>query len=103
MKIITLILSFYILGLNVLPCTDTRAEFDDTQIEAAFSLDLDHSHSAFDLCPPFCSCHCCHVHTIDFGATAFTPIPNPISKENFSHFESISDGVVFLLLQPPRA
>ncbi|HEA22343.1 MAG TPA: hypothetical protein ENH87_15680 [Pricia antarctica] len=103
MKIIALILSFYILALNALPCSDTRAGFDDTRIEAAFGTDSGHDHGAFDLCPPFCSCHCCHVHTIDFGATAFTPLPSPISKENFSHFEGVSDGVLLSLLQPPRA
>nr|WP_313792101.1 DUF6660 family protein [Muricauda sp. UBA7809] len=105
MKFLTIILSFYFLALNVVPCGDSGTAStakDDAQVVSVMDYDGNHDQDC-ELCSPFCQCHCCHVHTIDFGIIAFTPLPNPISQENFSHFESVSDGVVSSVLQPPRA
>jgi uncharacterized protein DUF6660 len=102
-KIITIILSFYILALNVLPCNDTTVDVNNSQTEVVFSLDWDHNHNASDLCPPFCSCHCCHVHTIDFGSSNFTSINPGIYSEIFAYSDSPGEELTFSLFQPPRA
>jgi len=101
-KIIALIFSFYILALNVLPCNDTNVSTDNQQIEVAFNTDLEHSHTAFDLCPPFCTCHCCHVHTIDFGSSNFEPLISEISSEVLGHSDNLGQDISISLLQPPK-
>ncbi|MCM4158111.1 DUF6660 family protein [Gramella sp. AN32] len=102
MKILAIILSFYILALNALPCDDINTYADNFQTEVAHSGDSDHNQSAFDLCPPFCTCHCCHVHTIDFGASSFEPLTPLVSSEIFGHFDNIGQETTYSLLQPPR-
>jgi len=101
-KIIALIFSFYILALNVLPCNDANLGTDNQQIEVAFNPDLDHSHTALDLCPPFCTCHCCHVHTIDFGSSNFEPLISEISSEVLGHSDNLGLDISHSLLQPPK-
>jgi len=83
-------------------CNDSSIDVDNSQIEATFNTDLDHSHSAFVLCPPFCTCHCCHVHTIDFGSSNFEPIISGISSEVFGHFDNPGQDITHSLLQPPK-
>ena len=101
-KIIAVILSFYILALNALPCNDNSIDADNLQTEVTHSGDSDHSQGVFDLCPPFCTCHCCHVHTIDFGAASFGLLNPQISKKVFGYFQNTGQETIYSILQPPR-
>ena len=101
MKLITLILSIYFLALNVVPCSDAGNVKDDSQVVTVIDFDGDHDQDC-DLCSPFCQCHCCHVHTIDFGIASFEPYKATISKEYFDHFDSLGKGISLSLLQPPQ-
>lgn len=103
-KLLTFIFGLYILTLNALPCTDVNADVvsDTSQTEFVSASNLDHNHSASDLCPPFCTCHCCHVHTVDFGSVNFKPINTEISSKIFIHFDSIGEEPIYSLLDPPR-
>jgi len=100
-KIIALILSFYFLALNALPCSDNGIN-DNSKTEVLSSSNLDHNHTAFDQCPPFCTCHCCHVHTADFASANFKPINTEISSKVFFHFDRIGDEPILSLLDPPK-
>jgi hypothetical protein len=100
-KYIAIILSIYFLALNVVPCSDTGKVKDDTQVVTVTDFDSDHNIDC-ELCSPFCQCHCCHVHTIDFGIASFNPFQDTISKENFSHFDSLGKDIHLSLLQPPK-
>jgi hypothetical protein len=100
-KLLGIILSVYFLALNLVPCSDTGNSKDDTQVISVIDFDGDHDQDC-ELCSPFCQCHCCHVHTIDFGMVDFKPIPDPISQENFSHIDSLSEEITFSLVQPPK-
>ncbi|WP_340066610.1 DUF6660 family protein [Ascidiimonas aurantiaca] len=103
MKIAALILSFYILALNLQPCNDTDFPDDIAQMEVAMDMDLDHSEKgALDLCTPFCTCHCCHVHILDFGLPGFEPIMMDISMEPCIHFDNVGKEFTHSLLQPPQ-
>ncbi|WP_363317812.1 DUF6660 family protein [uncultured Dokdonia sp.] len=102
MKLFTIILSIYFLALNFAPCADTVVDSDDTQIEYSLTADADHEHSDNDLCSPFCQCHCCHVHTINFGLVAFQPLQPAIPHEFFAHFDNLGKDIPHSLLQPPR-
>jgi hypothetical protein len=105
-KIIAVILSFYVLGLNFLACNDDFSSLKtDTEItEVDFQdLDIDHTHDQqADSCSPFCSCHCCHVHTINFNSPEFQPLVSNISSEIFTNFDGLSKEIPHSLLQPPQ-
>ncbi|WP_345740596.1 DUF6660 family protein [Maribacter luteus] len=101
MKLLAVILSIYFLALNVLPCSDTVNAADDTQEVSVIDFNGEHDQEC-ELCSPFCQCHCCHVHTIDFGLAAFEPLQPSITQENFAHFDSLGKDISHSLLQPPR-
>ncbi|MDT0651183.1 MULTISPECIES: DUF6660 family protein [Autumnicola] len=100
MKIFTIILSLYFLALNFAPCSDTVPDSDDTQLEFSQTTDADHNDS--DLCSPFCQCHCCHVHTIDFELMTFEPFQDPISNMILTSFQHHGKDFHTSLFQPPR-
>ncbi|WP_423738321.1 DUF6660 family protein [Christiangramia fulva] len=104
MKLLAFIFGLYVLTLNAFPCTDVNADVvsDNSQTEVIVASNLNHEHSALDLCPPFCTCHCCHVHTVDFGSVIFKPINQQISSKVFLHFDSIGEEPILSLLDPPR-
>jgi len=101
-QLLTFIFGLYVLTLNAFPCTDTDVASGDSQTEVASTSNSDHSHTASDLCPPFCTCHCCHVHTVDFGSVNFKPINTGISSKVFLHFDSLGKEPISSLLDPPR-
>ena len=102
-KIITFILSFYILSLNAVPCSDTGVSVNGSQVEFAIDADMDSSHNdVTDFCSPFCICHCCHVHTIDFGIPDFKLLVAQVSLEPCIHFDNVGKEITHTLLQPPQ-
>ncbi|MAY21308.1 MAG: hypothetical protein CMC74_00825 [Flavobacteriaceae bacterium] len=101
MKFLVVILSFYFLALNVVPCSDAEKINDDSQVVTVTDFEGDHDQDC-ELCSPFCQCHCCHVHTLDFGIASFNPFQDTILKENFSHFDSLGKDIRHSLLQPPK-
>lgn len=102
MKIFTIILSIYFLGLNFVPCGDTDVDSSDVNTELSQIVDANHNHSTSDMCSPFCHCHCCHVHTIAFDIFKFEPV-NPITlKLYIKHFDGRNKGYHNSLLQPPQ-
>lgn len=103
MKIATLILTFYLLALNGLPCSDANFPANESQTETIMHGHTDHSENGTsDLCSPFCTCHCCHVHTIDFGLPDFEPIVMGFSIEPIIHFDNVGKEYTHSLLQPPQ-
>jgi len=100
-KIIAVILSMYFLALNLVPCSDDGISHS---ADVEFQVDLDHDQDGHngDLCSPFCQCHCCHVHTINFGIVDFVPISIPISQESFGNLSNTGQEITYSLLQPPR-
>ncbi|AZQ59842.1 hypothetical protein EJ994_13935 [Maribacter sp. MJ134] len=102
MKFLAVILSLYFLALNVVPCGDDGQISDSVTTEFQVDFDQNQEHGDCELCSPFCQCHCCHSHTLVFGLDIFKPIEPTIAQECFSHFESVSEDLVFSLFQPPR-
>ncbi|MEH6657333.1 MULTISPECIES: DUF6660 family protein [Flavobacteriaceae] len=102
MKIITIILSFYFLALNFTPCVDSKPNSDNTQVEFSQVTDADQEHNDSILCSPFCHCHCCHVHTIDFGLVSFELLQPAIPHQYFAHFDNLGKDIPHFLLHPPR-
>lgn len=92
------------------PCNDAQTQNSNDNIATAAVIfspsdnpGIDHSHSpASDLCPPFCTCHCCHVHTIDFGAISFQALNPEISVANTTYLDKVGDEISRSFLDPPR-
>lgn len=103
MKTITLILSLFFLGMNIVPlaCMDNNDDTSVFETHTAANNETDDSGTV-DLCPPFCSSHCCHVHTIDFEVTVFEPIILDLHSVIFADIIGISKDVSLALLQPPQ-
>lgn len=101
-KFLAIILSFYFLALNTVPCGDTANGSNDSQVVTVIDIDTDHDQDC-GLCSPFCQCHCCHVHTIDFGLVTFEPLQPEIPHEFFAHFDDLGKDIPHSILQPPRA
>ncbi|MDT0687419.1 DUF6660 family protein [Autumnicola psychrophila] len=104
MRIAALILSFYFLGLNFLSCAD-EAELSSS--DAEFSTEkLAESENpkepSEDLCPPFCHCHCCHVHVVNLQSTEFVIVDFQISTLISTKLEASEKDFSSSLLQPPR-
>lgn len=91
----------YFLALNFVPCSDSANAPDETQEVSVSDFNGDHDQKC-ELCSPFCQCHCCHVHTVDFGIANFKPFQPSINQEKFVHFDSLGKDISHSLLQPPR-
>lgn len=102
MKFLAFILSIYIFALNLALCEDNVALDNIVNTEILQAIGDDHQNQDSDLCSPFCQCHCCHVHILDFGIASFNPFQDTILKENFSHFDSLGKDIHYSLLQPPK-
>ncbi len=75
MKVLSAILSIYIMVLIAMPCNDVHT-VQDNKAPVELS-EHNHAHSDHtDLCSPFCFCSCCQ--------TVFIPI-----TFNYNHFTSI--------------
>ena len=98
----SILLSLSFLSLNFLACSDAEEHSEDTTIEIADESSEDHTHDSAELCSPFCQCHCCHVHTINFNVVAFAAIVPEITSDIFVHFDSLGKDIPHTILQPPR-
>ncbi|RMA57293.1 DUF6660 family protein [Ulvibacter antarcticus] len=103
MKIMTFLISFYFLALNLVPCNDVNMlQNEISSIVNTENHNGDHEHSSSDLCSPFCHCHCCHTHTIEFGVLEFETLPLAMSQRVFTNILGSTNDFLFSILQPPR-
>ncbi|MCL5244631.1 hypothetical protein M4I21_02345 [Cellulophaga sp. 20_2_10] len=100
MKVLTIILSLYILTLNFIPCEDVVVlDSSDTVNLVQSSLD---NHGHVDMCSPFCQCHCCHINAT-YYAIVEVELPSPdISANLILYFNSLGKDISRSFLQPPR-
>ena len=100
MKFISLILSIYILALNFAFCEDSTSL--NTNIKIEISQNMETGHMDYDLCSPFCLCHCCQIYATYFNDIELTVVSNCFSTNVFSHFDSLGKDILNTILQPPR-
>ncbi|HET7361112.1 MAG TPA: DUF6660 family protein, partial [Salinimicrobium sp.] len=79
MKFLATILSFYFLGLVIIPCSDaetsTESEKEIAQVEHN-----PHQESSTDDCAPFCSCQCCQSQLTVIDFRVFEPLTPEIGQ-----------------------
>jgi hypothetical protein len=103
-KFFTLIFSFYLLALAIMPCSDK----DDCKYMSAdqtISATTDHSDHGSDTehCPPFCMCACCGqtCHFTHYQADLGFDFPT-ISQKNAVYQPSFVSEVYLSIWQPPK-
>jgi len=102
MKLISLFLALFILGLTASPCSDVENEQDRVNSEVSVS-DIDQSFPTdFDICSPLCSCHCCHTHITEGDTQEKIEHKYP-SNVDKGYKLQIFDNHYFSIFQPPRA
>ncbi|MFN4764532.1 DUF6660 family protein [Gillisia sp. Q332] len=106
MNIIALILSFYFLGLNFIPCDDTVESNDQDTISVNLTFNQDNQDQQHDDksdgCPPFCQCHCCHVHVVNFHPGNFEVLDLEIPNLIVQKAENPGIEILDSHFQPPR-
>lgn len=101
MKFLCLFLTFYMLHISVLPCSDVHESHKSaiTTVAEAESHHQDHH----DICSPFCVCACCQISVVVSAITSPSITPELLSL--VSHIPSterfISSGFSFIW-QPPK-
>lgn len=105
MKVFAFIISFIVLGLSCLPCSDVK-DFITNEVNqqaATTQTTSDTEDLHLDLCNPFCSCACCGV-TPSNHRSVFVSLDPP--KHIASYVDSYSSCSVramsFPIWQPPQ-
>ncbi len=86
-----------------MPCNDDIPIAENTQLEISACAGDTHNHSTEnDLCSPFCQCHCCHVHVVDFDINSYQLLSPEMYPQLFTHFDSAGKEILDLPFQPPK-
>ena len=75
MKFLTLIFSFYLLALSIVPCSDAFNSGQTNKETITFSASHDHPAEAADFCSSFCICNCCTSPVISKPHASYLKIP----------------------------
>lgn len=107
MRILFFILSFYLMTLNLVSCSDYE-NYPVTKAVAAYTHDhsAHNEHSKQDACSPFCYCQCCQI-TVAQHDYLFSYISEDLFNENYKkidhlyvlNFPTELFGTIF---QPPK-
>ena len=100
MKILTLILSMYVMLLTGVSCPDTMKS-SVTKSTIVKALDSSDSDCQGDLCSPFCSCTCCVGFSKPNSVKVETIIPEVILA-GIPYQQKSYTSESYPLFQPPR-
>ena len=104
LKVISAILSVYILALSVMPCADGPDSAQD-QVHQEMMADHDHSGQEHppgeDLCTPFCACQCCHTNITFTTYFKLQEIAVPVQAGTTLYSEQAYSTYLTPLLDPP--
>lgn len=105
MRLFVSILSFVMLGLSCLPCSDMKLFAKN---HASLSLENVKSHTdnqniCKDLCNPFCSCACCGTTQVNQKASAFDlQVPKELPSYSIMYSEPYLVSIAIPIWQPPQ-
>lgn len=100
-RIITSLLSVYLLVLMVLPCNDAHAQTETVSHTQLSQIHNDEHHE--DFCTPFCICACCTTPIIVQSATVFeVPYFDISYTKTQSFYKSITSNFYGSIWQPPQ-
>lgn len=101
MRLLTSILSIYILGLIATPCIDEHDYRENKNIEQSQNTNDNH-HNEDDDCSPFCTCRCCTSpivikdYVVHFKCFSFT------IKSFLEYTSDYVSSIYSTIWQPPK-
>ncbi|WP_460544999.1 DUF6660 family protein [Echinicola sediminis] len=103
MKLVEVILRYYLLAIMLIPCADGEAlvRHDDADVLVASQEDGHQHSSGEDDCSPLCVCHCCHIHftiaqDVDIKfVQSYRSVHSTLDNDLHSNY-------IFDFLKPPR-
>jgi len=99
-KLLSIILSIYLIGLTVVPCEDD-ANKEEISIEQVSNLESQQETGA-DLCSPFCQCHCCHIHVLSIANHTSEVLDIQVSTRIIERHQESGIELPNTHFQPPR-
>lgn len=107
MRILSYILSFYMLFLAFYPCLDIEPVVtDNSQLISLSETQVTHPSPTEEEehdeghCSPFCMCHCCHTHIVINDLPLFSNVAIQTPAKGFQP-SLRTDEVVRPFLRPP--
>jgi hypothetical protein len=103
-KLFTLIFSFYLLALAVMPCSDMEDCNYPSADQSTFAT-TDHSDHDSDTenCSPFCMCACCGQSITNIFYPTALYNPTPVVKQDIPIYNASFISEVYLSIwQPPK-
>jgi ABC-type nickel/cobalt efflux system permease component RcnA len=93
MRLLSLILSAYMLVLSLAPCTDgVQHEHIQNACDSEIIVDnhnhSDHNHDHQDTCPPFCVCACCGSIVVIPSQIFYKAVSIQISSSSIYDYQS---------------
>lgn len=103
-KLFTLIFSFYLLALAVMPCSDKEdCKYPSTDQSTFATTDHSDHDSDTEHCPPFCMCACCGQSFNCSFVSYSLSLHIPVSVEKFPIYNASFVSEVYLSIwQPPK-
>ena len=101
MKIFTAILSFYILVLGLIPCSDVPKDNATQNIEISQNT-TDSHHSEADHCSAFCTCNCCVSPLIYQAFSIQLKLFSLVEKYYSNHNSDFVSSLYASIWQPPK-
>jgi len=114
MKTLASILAMFLLGLSLVPCSDTAVsallsntnpiQFHVSTSEHDHGSDADDTEHV-DFCSPFCSCSCCGLHIVSTGEVVHSSMifyHLEFDQDSFAYTSPIYFGFLKNVWQPPQ-
>jgi hypothetical protein len=99
MRLISYILTFWVLLLSCIPCSD-QATTSPAAIQ--FTAAAADRHTPADACSPFCICACCATNPVLSEQMVYTHCSSDVSVSPTSRCFSFIQEVLIDVWQPPQ-
>lgn len=100
-----IIWSVYLLGLSLVPCSDTFNRCEENVPVAQDVQDHDHSGDTDDRCSPFCYCACCSISLNIYHFNSFTvqePFISFLEEKALWTYSDSRSSYFGSIWQPPK-
>ncbi|MDZ7614743.1 MAG: DUF6660 family protein [Flavobacteriaceae bacterium] len=108
MKLVTYIISIYLIALSCMPCVDMEvnsAEHKKNEITSNHNEKSSDHDKENNLCPPFCSCNCCGSQTVSYfkiTSFSFLIVTKKIKTQLPSYTSKFASNFYGSIWQPPQ-
>ncbi|MCW4469809.1 hypothetical protein OGH69_12585 [Flavobacterium sp. MFBS3-15] len=100
--ILTMLFSVYLLGLMVLPCSESHAQ--ETSFQRTVSQEHDEHDHSMEICTPFCVCGSCVAAIVLHSPIDYNllNLDSEISRNISNFYQSVKSDFHGSIWQPPQ-